>query len=227
VSDAAGLKIPCLAAYLYWTQLHEIELLLEGARILGCPRVRLAGFEYDGTQTYGQVYDRALESIAKVVPLLKASGVAAVIETHFGTIHASAQGAHQIVRHFDPAQVGVIMDGSNLCVEGRENWKLMIEVLGPYLQHVHVRNTRWYTDDSGAWKWHWAALDAGMVPWKEVFALLEARHYSGFATSENMWGVPKRTTGYIGEVGPYMGGSTLARSIEERLSDIDFMRSVS
>ncbi|WP_342132608.1 sugar phosphate isomerase/epimerase family protein [Hydrogenophaga sp. OTU3427] len=227
VSEAHGLKIPCLAGYLYWNQLHEIELMLEGARIMGCPRVRLAGFEYDETRTYAEVYDAALESMAKVIPLLKASGVAAVIETHFGTIHASAHGAHQLVRHFDPAQVGVIMDGSNLCVEGRENWKLMIEVLGPYLQHVHVRNTRWYTDESGAWKWHWAALDGGLVPWKEVFSLLKARGYSGFATSENMWGVPKQTTGYIGEVGPYMGGSTHARNIEERLLDIKFMRSIS
>lgn len=226
VSLAHGLRVPCLAAYLDWKEVDAIDLLARAAARMGCPRIRLAGFVYDESRSYQQVYDEALETIAKVVPALDSAGVTAVIETHFGTIHASAQGAHQIVRHFDPKHVAVIMDGSNLCVEGRENWKLQIEVLGPYLQHVHVRNTRWFTDDSGAWKWHWAALDQGMVPWREVLGLLAARGYGGFVTSENMWGVPKRTTGYIGEIGPYMGGSAVSRSIEERLDDIRFLRSI-
>lgn len=227
ICDEFGLAAPCLAGYLDWTQLPEIELMIEAARILDCPRIRLGGFIYDESETYGQVYERALKQMSAVVPLLKAAGVTAVFETHFGTIHASAQGAYQLARHFDPEQVGIVLDGANLCAEGRENWKMMIEVLGPYLQHVHVRNTQWYRNEAGAWSWHWDALDAGMAPWKEIFSLLKARNYQGFITSENMWGIPKRTTGYIGETVVFMGGNPRERSIEERLDDIAFFRSIS
>lgn len=224
LADAHGLRVPCLASYLQWTELGAIEQLLEAARILGCPKVRLAGFVYDRTESYERVHERALEQIARALPLLQSAGVAGLIETHFGTIHASAQGARQIVRHFDPAAVGVILDASNLCVEGREDWALSLDLLGPWLQHVHVRNTEWWRDDQNRWRWQWADLATGLVPWQEVFDLLGNRGYSGFATSENIWGVPKRTSGYIGEMGPYMGGRGEPRSIAQRLGDIDYLK---
>lgn len=229
IAQEHDLRVPCLASYAGWDDHRALESLVRAASILGCPRVRLFGFVYDGSQPYAQVHADALRTIERAIPIFAQSGVSAVIETHFGTIHASAQGAWQLVRHVDPAHVGVILDGANLAVEGREDWRLSIDVLGPYLQHVHVRNTEWYRDPAAdnAWCWRWTDLARGLVPWPQVFAQLRQAGYRGSATSENIWGVPKRTTGYIGEIGPFMGGRGEPRTIEERLGDIHYLRAIS
>lgn len=224
VSDEAGLQISCLATYLGWHEIDAIRTVIDAAKAMDCRMVRLGGFVYDPGKGYATLVDDALRQIAAVEPLLGAAGIVGLIETHFGTIHASAHGALKLVDRFDPQTVGIIMDCSNLAVEGREDWRMTIEVLGPYLQHVHVRNTHWSHDDEAGWKWHWTDLAKGQVDWPLVLRTLRQRGYSNYVSSENHWGVLKNNTGYIGETPPRLGGHTRLRTIDERLSDIAFLR---
>ncbi len=222
--DDAGLKVVGLATYLRWDEHAMIRSIMRGAKTMGCPRIRLAGFNYDGKENYHVVYDRAVKQMNALLPVIEETGVKAVIENHFGTIHASIHGAYNLLRHFDPNRIGCILDGSNLIVEGWENWQMVIELLDKYLDHVHVRNAAWFHTLEKGWHWKWVPLDKGIADWKLIFGILEKRGYTGFASSENILGVPTSSKGYIGEAHASLGGYDDSRSIDERLSDVRIMK---
>jgi sugar phosphate isomerase/epimerase len=213
-----------LATYLRWDEHKAIASVLRGAKTMGCPRIRLAGFNYDGKENYHVVYDRAVKQMTALLPVIGDGGVKATIENHFGTIHASAHGAYNLLRHFDPNKIACILDGSNLIVEGWEDWKMVIELLDKYLDHVHVRNAAWYHTPEKGWSWKWAPLDQGIANWKLIFKILKDRGYQGFASTENILGVPTSSKGYIGEAHASLGGYDDSRSIEQRLGDLKFMK---
>ena len=72
-------------------------------------------------------------------------GVRALVETHMQTILPSASAAYAFCTGFDPAHIGVIHDAGNMVYEGFEHYRMGLEVLGPYLAHVHLKNARWVT----------------------------------------------------------------------------------
>lgn len=219
-----GLEVVCLATYLNWDELDRIRSVARAARKLGCPRLRLAGFNYTGKEDYWTVHDRAVGQMKAAAPVLADEGVKGVIETHFGTIHASAHGAYNLVRHFDPGQIACILDGSNLIVEGWEDWKMVIELLGDYLDHVHVRNAAWQHNEERGWHWTWAPLESGIADWPRILTILRERGYDGYVSVENILGVPTSSKGYIGEAHSSLGGYDQSRSIEQRLGDLAYLR---
>jgi sugar phosphate isomerase/epimerase len=63
-------------------------------------------------------------------------------------------------------------------------------MLGPYLAHVHVKNSAWRQsgrreDGSLAWQAEWAPLDAGIVDLRELMAALGEVGYEGWFTVED------------------------------------------
>lgn len=221
------LKIAGLATYLNWTDKEDIHRVVDAAASMGCPRIRVGGFNYNGTENFQTVYERALKQIDSVLKSLEQVGVKLLIETHFGTIHASAHGALNVVRQFDSTRVGVILDGANLSIEGWENWQMGIELLGDYLDHVHVRSTAWYHTPEKGWHWRRTPLGQGMTDWKVILGVLRERGYAGFVSNENIYGVPTSSKGYIGES---HGAKTVHddfRTIDQRLNDdLTYLRSL-
>jgi len=59
------------------------------------------------------------------------------------TMTPSPALAERLVSHFDPRHVGVILDAGNMVYEGFETYSLAVDLLGPYLAHVHVKNAAW------------------------------------------------------------------------------------
>ena len=68
-----------------------------------------------------------------------------------------------------------------------------MELLGPYLAHVHVKNAGWSQADASAaneshtdvltpkdWSAGWRPIENGVVPWKQVIADLRAVGYQGY-----------------------------------------------
>lgn len=225
ICEAEGLGIATLRTYADPADLELLETARDAATAMGCGAVRIGGFGYSGEQRYADVSERARHELSAVERLFEGSGVRALIEIHFGTIHASAGGALNLLQHFDPATIGAIADPSNMVVEGREEWMMALDMLWDYLNVVDVRNSRWVRDaHSGRWRWEWAPLDEGMVDWGHVLGLLAQRGFGGWLTNENIYHVPTSSTGYIGERHDSLGGYEGERSIDERLADIDFVR---
>ncbi len=86
--------------------------------------------------------------------------------------------------------MGVIYDPGNMIFEGMENWQMGLELLGPYLSHVHVKNAAWVEDGvvDGARHWRPAVvpMKEGFVSWPRVFAALENVGYQGWISLEDM-----------------------------------------
>lgn len=119
-------------------------------------------------------------------------GAQVVIQIHHGNIVATASSARRLVDGLNPDFIAIMHDLGNTTIEGREgllSLKMGLEILGPYLAHVHIKNAVWQRDgedDDGVaqWKWTWAPLRQGMGDVKAYFAALRAVGYDGWVTLE-------------------------------------------
>ena len=187
---SAGLKVANLGAYAKCDQLADVERVLEAAARMGAEQARVPALLYDGKTHYRALFDKALASYEQVETLARKFDVRANIEMHMGNIVPSASAAYRLVSRFDPKHIGIIHDAGNMVIEGFENWRLGVELLGEYLAVVHVKNARWGRGDTGPqgqqlWKWSWAELKDGQVNWAEVMSALKASGYRGWLSLED------------------------------------------
>ncbi|MFH0071154.1 sugar phosphate isomerase/epimerase family protein, partial [Peribacillus sp. NPDC056705] len=129
----------------------------------------------------------------EVEELARTYDVKAIVETHHLTITPSASLAHRLVSSFNPDQIGVLYDPGNMVHEGYENYRMGLELLGPYLAHVHVKNGGYQQHkaedgSSSTWSSGWVALNHGAVPWSQVIQDLESVGYDGYYGVEDFSG---------------------------------------
>ena len=163
---------------------------MDGAAAIGAPSIRVQVPRYDGSEPYVDCATRRGARSTASSSRRRASGVRALVETHMQTILPSASAAFAFCTGFDPAHIGVIHDAGNMVYEGFEHYRMGLEVLGPYLAHVHLKNARWVTagtrrDGSTRWKPEFAALTDGAVDVRALFAALAAVGYDGWVSFED------------------------------------------
>ncbi len=187
VSTAAGLEIVGLAPYLVVGDLEGLRLLLDMAQEAAAPQVRVQAGRLGGGPTYAQLFDDMSAYLAAAQPMAERAGVRVVVEMHQNTIAPSASLAQRLVQRFDPAVVGVIYDVGNLVFEGYEEHSLALELLGPYLHHVHLKNAGAvrHGGDHGGWQTTWSALDDGLVDVPLVLTRLLEVGYRGWVSLED------------------------------------------
>ena len=190
LTEAAGLEIAALASYLRPADLAGAEAVMQGAAAMGCRLVRFWALPYDGTVPYRELFGKSLAGLVNIEALARAYDVRAVLEIHLGYIISSASLARRLVESFDPRYIGLIYDPGNMVYEGYEAWAMGIEILGPYLAHVHVKNAGWFPrprDEDGTTRWEarTVPLPDGIVPWGEVLRLLRAAGYDGYLSLED------------------------------------------
>ena len=220
--DDHGLAVSCLMGYAPLPDLDQHKRVAEACAILGCVRFRPGAVLYDGTSNYHDIYQAAIDDIGKLLDGIAGYGVKPVIETHFGTIAPSPALALRLVAHFEPHRIGVNFDPANMIIEGREAWQLGLELLGPYLDYVHVKNICWVREGEH-WRWQFASLEEGLVDWREIANALHSVGYDGYVSFENFFQVPMRSRGFVGEDLTHYASTY--RNIDERLTqDLDYMR---
>jgi sugar phosphate isomerase/epimerase len=159
------------------------------AVMAGAPQVRVGAGAPDG-RSYEELFAAAREFLEGVEDLARSHGVKALIEIHHRTICPSASLAHRLVSAFDPDMVGVILDPGNMAQEGFEDYRIGAELLGPYLAHVHIKNSAFERPaGGGVWKPRWAPLEDGVVDFGLVFEALEHVGYTGWLVMEDFSGV--------------------------------------
>jgi sugar phosphate isomerase/epimerase len=157
---------------------------------MGARGVRVGTAGYDGKTPYDRVLAGTLKGWRAVAKLARRHGVKALLEIHMGTIVPSASAARRLAGAFDPREVGVIHDAGNMVYEGFENWQMGMEILGPYLAHVHVKNGSWAIragDPDGNLRWRCDAdsLRHGAVSWADVILALRRVGYDGWLSLED------------------------------------------
>ena len=185
-----GLEVAALATYLSYEDTDTAAKVIEAAGRMGTEIVRVGAPLYNGTVHYDELYRGALESFEKLLPVCEDSGAKACLEIHLGNIACSPSLALRILENFDPRFVGAIFDPGNMILEGYESWRMGIELLGPYLAHVHVKNTGWFPKEGGGWEWKQLPMESGMVDWKELIGHLKDTGYDGWLSLEDFCDLP-------------------------------------
>lgn len=210
VTDDLDLEVVGLGTYLGYKLLDDIERCMEAARIIGCGSIRVSTPSYDGSVDYHDLYEEAIDGYAKVEELARKYKVRANIEIHSGNICCSASLAYRFVSNFDPDFVGVILDPGGMIIGGYENWQLGIEILGPYLSHVHVKNSILKeieeSQETKRWRTAVVPMSEGFVSWSDVLTSLNKVGFKGWLALEDF--APGETKaklsqdlGYLKEIG--------------------------
>jgi sugar phosphate isomerase/epimerase len=196
ISEEAGLEIVGLGTYLGVGDLGATENAMSFARTAGAPQLRV-GVARMGDQTaYGELFELTRNYLARVEGLSQEYGVRALVEIHHGTICPSASLVHRLVSGFDPESIGVIFDPGNMVYEGFEDYRIGLELLGPYLAHVHLKNAAYERPEGGGvWQPRWSPLEDGVVDFECLVVALEGVGYDGWLVMEDFSAVrPSRET---------------------------------
>jgi len=185
LAESAGLAIPNLGTYIAVGDLAATEEAMRFAQVAGSPHIRV-GVGSPQTASYAECFAAAKAFLTEVESLALQYGVKALVEIHHRTICPSASLTHQLVSHFDPEAVGVIYDPGNMVYEGFEDYRIGIELLGPYLAHVHLKNSAFTRPEGGGvWMACWAPLEDGVVNFPQLFDTLRAAGYEGWLSMED------------------------------------------
>jgi len=188
----AGLQISSVASYTSCADLPRAVRLAEACGKVGIANVRIAalpmpsGAVYDAFGYLDEAQARYRELIAEATK----HGVRPCLELHMGTAFPSPSGVAHFLKVFDPSEVGVLYDPANMIADGWEVPKVALNILGPYLAEVHVKNSVWVQtgvdEERGValWKTQPADLEHGVVNWADVIDQLKEHGYDGWLVEE-------------------------------------------
>ena len=178
-----GLELVGLTTYLQVGDLGAAENALHIAKLAGAAHIRVGLGSPDGG--YYAAFEQATAYLREVERLARRYGVKALVETHHKTITPSASLAHRLVSSFDPEHIGVLYDPGNLVFEGFEDYRLGLELLGPHLAHVHLKNARFVRGENGVWQPEWSPLGDGAVDFRGLLDALKGVGYDGWLVVED------------------------------------------
>ena len=150
--DEHGIEIAGLTTYIEADDSDAIERLASAAQVMECRRFRLFSAHYDPNIGFWALQKQTIEKLKRAERILEGTGVKGLIEVHFGTIACNPLLAYELVRHCDPKIIGVIWDPANMVIEGSIDLNMSLVVLDAYVDHVHVKNTRWERTTDGSWR---------------------------------------------------------------------------
>jgi sugar phosphate isomerase/epimerase len=190
LAEANGLELPSLGTYIDTGDLAAVEDTMRFAQIAGAPQFRVRPGKLSPGVSYTQAFEAATAFLAQAEPLARRYNLKLLIEMHPDTISPSAGLAHRLVSAFDPTAIGVIYDVGNMVYEGYEDYRIGLELLGPYLAHVHFKNTAFSRPEGGGiWRPCFAPLEDGAVDFPRFIAVLRAVGYDGWLAVEDFSGV--------------------------------------
>ncbi|TVQ23177.1 MAG: sugar phosphate isomerase/epimerase [Spirochaetaceae bacterium] len=187
---AAGIEPFAATTYLRVTQATEeaIGSVMRAAAASGMTFMRCPIPGFDGSSRYDELFTRTREAIERLVPLAETTGIRLCFEMHMDTIMPSASSARRLLDGLPPARVGVIYDPGNLVIEGYEDYRMGVQILGNYLAYVHVKNARWVRANApvrNGWKWEWAPMADGSADFALVIDALRQVGYDGWLSIED------------------------------------------
>ena len=189
---AAGLALSGLAPYVPFADHANAERVLKVAAETGARRVRFTSPKPTDDVPFDTLWTKARADLEVLQEIARPLGAQVVIQIHHGNIVSTSSSARRLVDGLDPEFIAVMHDLGNTTIEGREgllSLKMGLEILGPYLAHVHIKNAAWAkvgedADGAAQWKWSWATLRSGMGDVKAYFRALKAVGYDGWVTLE-------------------------------------------
>jgi sugar phosphate isomerase/epimerase len=189
ITRGAGLEYSGIGGYARCFERDDVARLLSATATLGAGRVRVT-MPMLRTGDYRDLFAGARKDLEWATAEAARLGVTVLVELHHETIVSSASAALRLIDGLDPAAIGVIHDLGNLIYEGHEDHRAAFQLLGPYLQHVHVKNVAWHPSSSApdgtvTWRSDWATLREGQADVAAYLGALREHGYDGWVTLED------------------------------------------
>jgi len=187
----AGIEIACLTPYYknYLTpeerekSIAGMKRTIEVAAALDCKRVRsYGGITPPKNRSASEVWRRTVEGIRIVAEFAERFGVTICIENHAGTLTMSARETADFVADVNHPNVGILYDHAWVRVAGRETASEAVQIMKPYIRHVHVKDWKFVGGDTENRRA--CLLGEGDIEWREVISALLAIGYDGFLSDE-------------------------------------------
>ncbi len=152
------------------------------AETLGATGVRISGAPIRG-QTYAEAYDATVRLCEAYSQVAQRRGLRVLLHQRWGTLTTSASQLHRVLSNFDPLVVGCVYDAGSMTIEGYEEYRIGLEILGSYVADVHIANTRHFPSATGTvWDWEWSPLSDGLLDLQRLFRALRRSGYQGWIT---------------------------------------------
>ncbi len=192
LSNETGVRVCTLASNFTYDKTEIIEKIFKGARAIDSdnpPLIRVGAQHHDRQAPYIPQFLKARVGFADLVEMARDYGVKIIYEIHVGTIAVSASRTIALLENFDPNHIGAIWDVPNMIRVGLEDSKMGLELLGPYLAHVHIGNAtpvQTQRDETGSMKWQWdfSDLREGMADIPQIIQDLKDVGYRGYISLE-------------------------------------------
>jgi sugar phosphate isomerase/epimerase len=158
--------------------------------------LRIGYWRYDLAHGYRTILKEAQDQLAGLARLAERHSICLALQLHGGTIHSSSGQALHLLTPHDPRYVGAYVDPGNQVVqEGREDWRLTLDALEPWLCCLGVKNGGWFAgmnDQDGQRRWQsdWLPLSDGMFPWSDILAHLSQTRFSGILSLHSQYRLP-------------------------------------
>lgn len=156
----------------------QFSTTLRQAKQLGATTVLLYPGACDETKPYDKVFDVLIESVGKLLPMAKETGVAIALENVWNNMFLSPLDVIRFVDHFNTPLVGWYFDIGNICRYGwPDQW---IRALGPRIRKLDVKEfNRKKSMEEGPWAGFKVDLGEGDIDWKAVCAAIDDVGYAG------------------------------------------------
>ncbi len=188
-AQAESVEFACLTPY-YRDFMDEAaeKASLEGYRIacdiarqLDCPTVRAISGQWPQDDfERDEVFERTVEGTREAGAIAADCGVVLGVETHRGQLAWSAAEAVEFVEAIDHEAVGVLYDAYWVHVRGEEPVDKAVEMLAPWIVHVHAKDCA-REDDGGT---HTTLIGEGEMDWCEIIERLNGIGYDGWISDE-------------------------------------------
>lgn len=183
---AAGVRVAALSPYIEPGDLDALRFFHDAARRNGVPVVRLRGSWLD-ERGYAQLAAQDRRFLTAAERIADRSPVTFAVETHQRTTAPSASALDRLVHGLAPGAVGAIYDIGNFAVEGLEDPRIGVAILGARIAGVHVKNAVFEPSQKAApgWRVRWCALDEGVIDVARFLRVLRDAGYDGPVSVED------------------------------------------
>ncbi|MEZ4868294.1 MAG: TIM barrel protein [Caldilineaceae bacterium] len=137
-----------------------------------------------GGKSYWEAERAARQQLDAALPFCEQYGIQIGIQNHsakFVGVHEL--GLHNLVKDYDPKQVGIIWDAAHNALEGMEP-ELALDVVTSHLCCVNLKNGFWRRVNGpeaevAEWKVYWTSGRQGRASWPRVVDRLKTMNYAG------------------------------------------------
>lgn len=193
LGEEYGIECFALASYLRPSDTEKIESVMRAAKIIGAPKIRIFQEGYNSTDdqmNYRLALAKCRMELQTLEPMCKKYGIKMILEMHHNTLVSSPSAAYNVLCGLDSSCFGINIDPGNMVYEGFENYQKAFELLGAFIDHVHVKNAirkENGRDEFGSKVFSnvWAPLWDGFADLRDLFRVLKKFGYDGTVSVED------------------------------------------